>query len=79
MRQRMIVDCERCPVRGAACADCVVTAFLAMPPETDAPLPLDADERAAVSLLVGGGLVDVQDVAGLVAHREPFRLVRDVG
>ena len=67
----MIIDCGTCAVRGAACADCVVT-FLTIevrqqppvaPPAARAPagsgsaLDLDDAERAAISVLSSCGLV----------------------
>jgi hypothetical protein len=30
----MLIDCDRCAVRGVACSDCVVTALLPMPGPT---------------------------------------------
>lgn len=56
----MIIDCDRCEVRGAACADCVVTVLLAAPAELeplDAGVEVDEDERAALAVLAGSGLV----------------------
>ncbi|HEY6740822.1 MAG TPA: hypothetical protein VI110_00570 [Lapillicoccus sp.] len=70
----MVVDCDRCPVRGTRCADCVVTALASLPVVvlSDGELPLDAGERRAVDRFVAAGLVSA-DVAGtLVARREPF-------
>ena len=54
----MLIDCDTCEVRGAACTDCVVT-FLTIPvrgaqrPQVE----LDADQAAAVDALAAGGLV----------------------
>ena len=70
----MVVDCDRCPVRGTRCDDCVVTALGSLPVLVLAhdELPLDAAERRAVDRFVAAGLVSA-DVAGtLVARREPF-------
>ena len=50
----MLIDCDTCSVRGAACGDCVVTAILNNPPQ---PLELDDVEQAAVSTLAAAGLV----------------------
>ncbi|HVA60011.1 MAG TPA: hypothetical protein VNG13_05675 [Mycobacteriales bacterium] len=50
----MIIDCDSCQVRGAACADCVVGVLLASPPGV---LQVDDDERAALDVLAGSGLV----------------------
>ena len=65
----MIIDCGSCTVRGAACADCVVT-FLTIPvrepefsrPGADAPgspeqVDLDDAERGAIEVLARSGLV----------------------
>lgn len=48
----MIVDCERCEVRGTACQDCVITVLFG-PPD----LELDAFERRGIDLLARGGLI----------------------
>ena len=75
----MIIDCETCTQRPAACADCVVT-FLTIPVRapTPAPVPvgavgtaagaveLDAAEQHAIGVLAASGLVP------------PLRLVRAV-
>lgn len=57
---RMIIDCGTCTVRGAACADCVVT-FLTIPVRPADPAPpradLDEAEQAAIGVLASSGLV----------------------
>ncbi len=69
----MIIDCDRCVVRGDACRDCVVGVFLGVPgsisvrPEADHAEPdlpsgaravqLDAPERRALDVLADQGLV----------------------
>lgn len=58
----MIIDCDRCEVRGVACGDCVVTVLLGAPPEG---VVLDHAERAAIGVLAEAGLVP------------PLRLVTD--
>jgi hypothetical protein len=50
----VLIDCESCEVRGQACGDCVVTVLLGSAPDG---VDLDADERAAISVLAGSGLV----------------------
>ena len=51
----LIIDCDRCVVRGpSACPDCVVSVLLGGPP---APLELDADELGALDSLADYGLV----------------------
>ncbi|PVU81812.1 hypothetical protein DDP54_14585 (plasmid) [Cellulomonas sp. WB94] len=59
----MIIDCDSCTVRGAACADCVVT-FLTVPVRAGAAAPsaarafdLDLAERGAIGVLAASGLV----------------------
>jgi len=72
----MIIDCDTCTERGAACADCVVT-FLTIPVRSPAPderpavhaagaVELDAAEQHAIGVLAASGLVP------------PLRLVRAV-
>jgi hypothetical protein len=50
----MVIDCERCGVRGVGCGDCVVTVLLGAPPEG---VRLDDTERRALAALAEGGLV----------------------
>lgn len=60
----MIIDCEGCAVRGAACAGCVMT-FLTIelrdtgvvPCPTASAVDLDDAERAAIEVLASSGLV----------------------
>ncbi|HWE89386.1 MAG TPA: hypothetical protein VG317_07975 [Pseudonocardiaceae bacterium] len=33
------IDCDDCPIRGAGCADCVVTVLFGGPPETNVEPP----------------------------------------
>jgi hypothetical protein len=58
----MLIDCDRCTVRGLACGDCVVTVLLSRPPSG---VRLDDDERMAIGVLSDSGLVP------------PLRLVTD--
>jgi hypothetical protein len=67
----MVIDCDRCAVRGQACGDCVVGVLLgvpSVPPRsvTEAPderpsgasaVQLDARERRALEVLADQGLV----------------------
>jgi hypothetical protein len=65
----MIIDCDRCEVRGNACHDCVLAVLLGIPGIGDASakhtnLPsgaravqLDAPERRALDVLAEQGLV----------------------
>jgi hypothetical protein len=63
----MVIDCDSCTHRGAACADCVVS-FLTIPVRaaTPAAVELDDAERHAIDVLAASGLVP------------PLRLVRAV-
>ena len=47
-----VIDCDTCTVRGAACADCVVSVMLGGPPEAVAP-----EEQRALGVLAGLGMV----------------------
>ena len=69
----MVIDCERCEVRGLACGDCVIGVLLGVPgvppavpdePEASAGRPsgasavhLDAPEQRALAVLADQGLV----------------------
>lgn len=50
----MIVDCDRCAVRGDACQDCVITVLLGKPP---GGVEFDGTERWALNTLAGVGMV----------------------
>jgi hypothetical protein len=50
----MVIDCDRCAVRGPGCGDCVVTVLLGAPPDG---VWLDDTERRALAALAEGGLV----------------------
>lgn len=50
----MIVDCDRCVVRGGACQDCVITVLLGTPPTG---VELDGTERLALDTLAEAGMV----------------------
>jgi hypothetical protein len=69
----MVIDCERCEVRGLACGDCVIGVLLGVPgvssaapdgaePATARPsgasaVHLDAPEQRALAVLADQGLV----------------------
>jgi hypothetical protein len=62
----MIIDCDRCAVRGNACGDCVVGVLLGVPdpraPREEVPpgasiVQLDAPERRALDVLADQGLI----------------------
>lgn len=50
----MLIDCDRCVVRGLACGDCVVTVLLGSVP---AGVEIDEEERTALAALADGGLI----------------------
>lgn len=51
----VVVDCDRCLVRGpSACGDCIVTVLLGSPP---AGIEIDAEEMAALHVLADAGCV----------------------
>jgi hypothetical protein len=50
----MLVDCDTCAVRGAACGGCVVSVVLGAPP---GGVELDEDERRALAVLADAGMV----------------------
>jgi hypothetical protein len=55
----MLIDCDSCAMRDIACGDCVVTMLLGHG-EGDAIIgrpELDDDERRAVDVLAGAGLI----------------------
>ncbi|MQA09429.1 MAG: hypothetical protein GEU98_12930 [Pseudonocardiaceae bacterium] len=49
----VIVDCDRCEVRGDACQDCVISVLLGAPSNVE----FDAGERRAIDALAGAGMV----------------------
>jgi len=57
----MLIDCDSCTERPRACGECVVSVLLGMPGErVPGPGPgpeLDADERGALEVLAGAGMV----------------------
>lgn len=63
----MIVDCDRCEVRGDACKDCVITVLLGAPP---GGVELDGTERWALDALAEAGMVPrLQLVDRHASHR----------
>jgi hypothetical protein len=62
----VIIDCDTCQVRGAACGDCVIGVLMGTPdseaPEPEVPsgapiLQLDAPEQRAIAVLADQGLI----------------------
>lgn len=49
----MIIDCDRCAIRGVGCPDCVVSVLLDAPPTVE----LDDPELRAIETLAAAGLV----------------------
>ncbi|HJQ43185.1 MAG TPA: hypothetical protein VJ831_08885 [Jatrophihabitantaceae bacterium] len=54
----MLIDCDTCTVRGAACRDCVVPLILSNPALPAAhPVEIDESEQDAIDTLAAAGLV----------------------
>jgi hypothetical protein len=51
----MIVDCDRCQVRGDACGDCVISVLLGRPEHRE--VNLDGAEQRALAVLADAGMV----------------------
>jgi hypothetical protein len=64
----MLIDCDSCAVRGAACNGCLVSALFDAPPEVER---LDRAERAAIEAFGRAGF----EVEVLSTPRPPLRLV----
>ena len=64
--ETMVIDCDRCAVRGDACHDCVVSVLLGAP----LSLEWDADERKAVDALAEAGMVPRLRMVPREASRE---------
>jgi hypothetical protein len=87
----MIIDCDGCAVRGAACGDCVIGVLLGAPAPaapadhgSEAPsvmpsgapiVQLDAPERRALAVLADQGLVPKLRLVATTPRRTP----RDAG
>jgi hypothetical protein len=76
----MLIDCDVCVVRGAACHGCLVSAVLGAPP---AGVELDATERRAVEVLADAGMVPrlrlvTPEPPPAPPAREPTRRVRRI-
>ncbi|MFC4000816.1 hypothetical protein ACFS2C_12165 [Prauserella oleivorans] len=62
----LVIDCDRCQVRGDACSDCVVSVLLGAPPEVE----WDSAEQRAVDVLAEAGMVPkLRLVPGTPARR----------
>ncbi len=76
----LTILCARCPVRDTHCGDCMVTALI--DPASmglDDDLPLDLDERAAVTACVRAGLITAETATAVRSQRAPFSIGRAVG
>jgi hypothetical protein len=49
----VIIDCDRCAIRGIGCPDCVISVLLDAPPTVE----LDDPELRAIETLADAGLV----------------------
>jgi len=50
----VLIDCDRCEVRGLACSDCVVSVLLGTPEDG---AELDGAEQQAIGVLAEAGMV----------------------
>jgi hypothetical protein len=89
----MIIDCDTCQVRGAACGDCVIGVLMGASesaeetPELPSGAPmvqLDAPEQRALAVLADQGLVPRLRLVAPDARRahpegDSARRVRDAG
>lgn len=66
----MIVDCDRCAVRGDACRDCVMSVLLDAPSGA-AHVTLDAPECQALATLADQGLVPRLRLVAAATRRAP--------
>jgi hypothetical protein len=53
----MLIDCDRCELRGAACGDCAVTALAECGQAPGGAQVLGAQEMRALSVLAAAGMV----------------------
>lgn len=63
----MLIDCDTCAVRGAACQGCVVTALVQAPANLGG---LTADERQAIEVFARAGF-DVEVLSASAAQPPP--------
>ena len=71
----MIVDCDRCEVRGDACGDCVITVLLGSEP---GGVRFDATEQRAIDALAGAGLIPRLRLVAEDPRRDSSRGPREV-
>ncbi|PRY62655.1 hypothetical protein BCF74_10491 [Knoellia remsis] len=83
--ESLTILCDRCPVRDLHCADCMVTALIDIESmglrgaDATEELPLDADERAAVTACVRAGLITAEAATTVRSRRVPLAASRAVG
>ncbi len=68
----MIVDCDRCVVRGDACQDCVITVLLGAPP---GGVDLDRTEARALENLAAAGMVPRLQLVNREKSHTGYRVV----
>ena len=64
----MIIDCDNCAVRGAACKECVVSVLIGEP---DSVPSLSQDERSALEALADAGLAPRLRLVPIHRHHNP--------
>lgn len=69
----MLIDCNSCAARPAACSDCVVTVLLG---PIEGELDLEPEEFDALGALAGGGLVPPLRMVPVIRDR-PETVVED--
>jgi hypothetical protein len=71
----MIIDCDDCAVRGAACKDCVVSVLIGTPLSgvagRAAPTSLEEDECAALEALADAGLAPRLRLVPIHPRKDP--------
>ncbi len=70
----MVVDCDRCEVRGDACQDCVITVLLGAPPSG---IDLDGAERRALHTLAEAGMVPHLQLVNRCEDHDAIQTVTD--
>jgi hypothetical protein len=64
----MIIDCDNCAVRGAACKDCVISVLIGEP---DAAPSFSQDECAALEALADAGMAPRLRLVPIHRHGDP--------
>jgi hypothetical protein len=68
----LVIDCDRCAMRGVGCDDCVVSVLLGGPPQGDA---LDETEVHAIDVLADAGLVPPLRMSERAVESRPSRSI----